>query len=265
MDGYKATHALLFFAIIDSINRNKWAPTSLPYEYLVNKCRFGKRVYLESREWLIHNHLIKMIPGKNAFQMARFSLGVAVLNSTTNSTTTNEIAVPNDTSTSTTNSTTTTPLTAPINKHKTNKHKTINISKSHSGKKPVNESENILYWKIIVDTWFTFYKSRFSLNPTFDGQSTKALKKIIIGLEGVSKQKSVEWTEETAVKYFSNFLTKAYQDEWLNKKFLLNILASNFDAIVNPNNNGTNFKSNQKHRPSVEPATVDITENWGRR
>jgi hypothetical protein len=128
LEGYKSTHATLFFATVDSINRNKWGATSLPYEYIVNKCRIGKRVYLEGREWLIDNKLIEMTAGKNAFQMARFQLGIAVLNDTAIDTPTHEVAVSNDTA----NSTTTTPLTAPINKHKTYKQKTsdseLNIS-----------------------------------------------------------------------------------------------------------------------------------------
>ena len=92
MEGYKSVDAVLFLAIVDSINRNTWQPTSISFESLITKCRIGKRVYLEAREWLLKNKLIEITAGKNAFQMARFNLGIAVLNGTGTDTATQGIA-----------------------------------------------------------------------------------------------------------------------------------------------------------------------------
>ena len=101
MEGYKSVDAVLFLAIVDSINRNTWQPTSISFESLITKCRIGKRVYLEAREWLLKNKLIEITAGKNAFQMARFNLGIAVLNGTGTDTATQGIAVLNGTGTDT--------------------------------------------------------------------------------------------------------------------------------------------------------------------
>lgn len=110
--GFKAAHVALFFAILDSINKNKWQETRIGYEYLVCKCKLAKRSYLESRQWLIENELIEMKAGKNAYQMASFSLGIAVHNCTTTDNSNNILPVHN----CTTNGT-------HCNKYINNKHK----------------------------------------------------------------------------------------------------------------------------------------------
>jgi hypothetical protein len=76
--GCKASYLVLFFAVTDSINRNRWLPISLPQYYLMNKCHITNRTYLAGRTWLIKNNLINVQPGRNGYEMAVFSLGVAV-------------------------------------------------------------------------------------------------------------------------------------------------------------------------------------------
>jgi hypothetical protein len=86
LEGFKATYIALYFAIIDSINTNNWNEVSLPYDYLTNKVRIDKRLYLHARQWLVDNQLLIVQTGKNGFQMAKFSLGSAVLKSTATNT-----------------------------------------------------------------------------------------------------------------------------------------------------------------------------------
>jgi hypothetical protein len=86
LEGYKASYMTLFLAIIDSINRNNWSPVNLPYDYVINKCRIDKRVYLTGRKWLADNQLIELTSGKNNSHMARFYIGSAVGKRTSNAT-----------------------------------------------------------------------------------------------------------------------------------------------------------------------------------
>lgn len=127
IDGFKHSYGFLFFAIVDSINRNNWAPwTKISYDNVINKSGLAKRSYLESRQWLMDQKIIEMVPGKNAYQMVSFRLGEAVQKCTT--------IEPTIEPTEGTNvAPLQAPLQAPIIKHKTNKplkHKTdkqINI------------------------------------------------------------------------------------------------------------------------------------------
>lgn len=117
--GFKVQYGFLFLAILDSINRNHWAPwTRIAYDNIINKCPFGKRLYLEGRQWLIAQYFIEMVPGKNAYQMVSFGLGEAVQKCTT-------IEPTEDTTIEPTEDTTVAPLQAPLQapiiKHKTNK------------------------------------------------------------------------------------------------------------------------------------------------
>jgi hypothetical protein len=78
VEGYKGQHAVLFLALVDSINRNKWKGVSLPLDYILNKIGFCRKVYTDSRNWLVLNKIIEVAPGKNANQMALFNIGLAV-------------------------------------------------------------------------------------------------------------------------------------------------------------------------------------------
>lgn len=83
MNGYKANHAALFFAILDAINKNNWAEnTPVGYDRLISKVKVCKQVYLDSRNWLVTKGIIEVIPGQNAYHMATFNLGLVVRNQT---------------------------------------------------------------------------------------------------------------------------------------------------------------------------------------
>jgi hypothetical protein len=97
IDGCKACHLVLLLAIIDSVNRNKWLKVSIPYDYLINKCKFSKQVYLDARQWLIRHELLELETGRNGYQMATFNLGIAVRKQTAILTATNGIEVQNHT------------------------------------------------------------------------------------------------------------------------------------------------------------------------
>lgn len=86
LDGYKTDHPALFFAIIDSINRNRWHDTEIEYDRIINKVKLGKANYLKARDWLSVNRFIRFVPGKGDYQKAKFGLGSAVLGKTADST-----------------------------------------------------------------------------------------------------------------------------------------------------------------------------------
>lgn len=96
LEGCKASSIVLFLAVVDSINRNRWTKTSIPYDYLINKCKFSKQVYLDARQWLINNDLLEVQLGRNGYQMALFDLGIAVRNQTAIVTSTDTTELPSD-------------------------------------------------------------------------------------------------------------------------------------------------------------------------
>lgn len=79
MEGYKAEYATLFFALLDSINRNNWRETELEYGYIIYKSKIGKRAYLEGRRWLDENGFISHVPGRGDYAKAKFAVHGAVL------------------------------------------------------------------------------------------------------------------------------------------------------------------------------------------
>lgn len=122
---------------------------------------------------------------------------------------------------------------------------------------PVAVEEKTLYWKILVDTWFVFYKERFGLDPTFNGQAAKSLKFIVDTIEKSVIKAGKPWTEEFAVSSLKHFLQLAHSDEWLKQNFLLNNLASKFDAIIQKRNaQSTNQAGKQATGASVSTSSI---------
>lgn len=119
---------------------------------------------------------------------------------------------------------------------KDNKNKeqgTKNNSKSHYGGKPPKPKKEIKHWKVIVDLWFKFYKTKFDVDPTFNATHAKSLKLILQRLEKLSVSKKIDWTEEIAIKSMQKFFEQAWEDDWLKQNFLLTNLSSKFDSIIN--------------------------------
>lgn len=135
--------------------------------------------------------------------------------------------------------------TKPTQKGTINKLKetTLKKTKPLAGEPP---EEKVLYWQKIVDTWFVFYKKNYLIEPTFNGAAAKNLQLIIQRLQKLNKQSAdkKEWTEEYALRMLNHFFTKAMSDDWLKSNFLLNILYSKFDSIVQKSN-GTNNNKQQ--------------------
>lgn len=134
-----------------------------------------------------------------------------------------------------------------------NKLNTISKTKHSVGTgvpTPKKETVKTLYWQKIVDTWFNFYKSKFELDPTFNGAQSKNLKQIVGRLEKLSKTVVLkeggnpEWTEEYCVRILNKFFKNAYEkDQWMKDNFLLTNLYSKFDTIISKNGTATTGNS----------------------
>jgi hypothetical protein len=148
-----------------------------------------------------------------------------------------------------------------INKHKPDQTKPNNSFAGDGApvKKKMVLEKTISYWKVLVQIWFEFYKKKFVVSPTFNGAAAKNLKLILLGLENISKEKGFEWNEAFAKESLLHFLTKAYSDEWLKCNFLLNNLASKFDAIINFQNYGTAKDSKQQ-----APADISVVSAFSK-
>lgn len=127
--GYKASHLSLFLAIVDSVNKNRWnQPVRISVENIFTKAGITKETYLNARKWLCDHQIIELTPGRNANQMALFSLGVAVNNLTS----TDTVAVNNLTSTKDAKQPVTLPIIKHINNKPLNKKETNTLGKSAS-------------------------------------------------------------------------------------------------------------------------------------
>jgi hypothetical protein len=135
-----------------------------------------------------------------------------------------------------------------INSQKKRKEKKLKESKvksiSHTGAVAPVKNVKMEFWKILVDDWFVFYETKFSIKPSFAGAEQKALKSILTRLRKMNTDAEKEWTEDIARRSFHKFLNLAYNhpDGWLKANFLLPNLSNKYDTIVLPKNkmNGTN-------------------------
>ncbi len=121
-DGFKSDYTSLFFALLDSINRNDWQDSEIEYDRITSKAGIGKRMYLEARKWLKESGFITLTEGKGDYQKAKFGLHGAV-HFCTAYYTANSTA--NDTAQSTSNDTSIAPHTAPIYNEETINKETL--------------------------------------------------------------------------------------------------------------------------------------------
>ena len=138
----------------------------------------------------------------------------------------------------------------PINKQeeiKPKQTKPIAADKPAAEKK--DEPVKVLYWGKIVETWFSFYKKYYLIDPTFTGAAAKNLKLIIDRLKALSEKMvlpadrgPVIWSEDYAIKIFTKFLEMAISDTWIRDNFLLSNLYSKFDSIIQKSNGNGNGK-----------------------
>ncbi len=111
--------------------------------------------------------------------------------------------------------------------------------------------EKTEHWPAMVDTWFTFYKKRYLIDPTFNGAAAKNLKLILQQLK--KRSTGQEWTQEYAAAVFNRFLQLAFDDQWLNTNFLLSNLYSKFDTIISKKNGNT---KTQKTGANVSASSI---------
>lgn len=119
------------------------------------------------------------------------------------------------------------------------------------------------FWAAQVKVFFDFYIHNFNTKPEFEGPAQSALKKIIGSLKRRAEEKEVSWTEEIAKQRLGAFLEFAFQDDLLNKCFVLETINRYkdkvFQKIANPN---LHAKRNSVYRPAIEPRNVDLNEDW---
>ena len=117
--------------------------------------------------------------------------------------------------------------------------------KKNTEKKIAPGVEN--FWKVLVETYFAFYKDHFRdqdgfrLSPDWSpqkiGMEAGALKKIIIFLRQIAEGKEIEWTEDYAVSKLHEFLEKAYNNDFLRKNFYCALLnKKKVDVIISTYN-----------------------------
>lgn len=126
--------------------------------------------------------------------------------------------------------------------HMENENENINEVKIEN-KKGVQGEKTL--WEEMIKSWFEFYKTKKSTEPTFEGKDAIALKAILAKLEKRSIEKKYEWNIENARNALHHFLMFAYADQWLSENFMLNVINQKFDKIITNGNKGTHGNDNK--------------------
>lgn len=131
-----------------------------------------------------------------------------------------------------------------------------NIPKKTIKKTPAEKLE-MEFWKELVAVWFVFYESKFNAKPTFNPAHAKSLKLIITNIKKIVVDSGEDWTNERSSRALNKFLTKSFEDPWIQQNFLLTNLNSKFDSIINKTKqeNGkqiANPNAKQPYKFSVE-------------
>ena len=130
------------------------------------------------------------------------------------------------------------------------------------------EKEVTPHWNRLKDGWIAFYKSKKDdIEPTFKAREAKALQEIAGRLQRLTANAPNtamhQWTEEYAVLVFQHFLKKAWAVKWRRDNFMLHILSSHFDAIVQTNEQGNNDQEsdelNADHKRDLEQRIAKLT------
>lgn len=105
------------------------------------------------------------------------------------------------------------------------------------------------HWEIIVKEWFEFYAGNFEgAEPSFEPEDRAALKKLAKKLQTRVKKAPAtaaqEWDEGLALEWFKKFLALAWTKDWMRDNFLMPILNSKFDSIINKNEQAINNAAN---------------------
>jgi hypothetical protein len=139
-------------------------------------------------------------------------------------------------------------------KPKKNENSVTNVTApaSKNSKKEITAE----HWQPIVEVWFSFYEENFKVKPTFKGAAPKALQSILARLRQLCTDAGYVWDEPYAKKVFTHFLMKAIADKWRRENFILHILNSHFDAIIQKDEQqqGNSKSANNKRNIDIRAA-----------
>lgn len=94
------------------------------------------------------------------------------------------------------------------------------------------DKETEPFWDLLVKVWFDFGKEKFGIEPSFERDDPKILKRLIDRLKKRAAKAGVDWNETTGPQRLRYFLDCAFADEWLKAHFLLANLEKQFDKVI---------------------------------
>jgi hypothetical protein len=62
-EGYKSSYGILYFSILDFVNKNNWRTTEVDYDRMINKTQIKKAYFLSGRIWLQDHGYISFCNG----------------------------------------------------------------------------------------------------------------------------------------------------------------------------------------------------------
>lgn len=266
-----ATEQALYHELVSICNEDEWADTfSCSNQELCHALQITEKTLTVARLGLIQAGLLYYRSGQSKRQFGLYSFSKKLTT----------VKIPVDTTTdkggdATTNVTAnpTTNPTAQASDYIKPKPKETKPNSSSSGEAPGDQKKDqgitpektkvskegiTPHWQMLVDTWFSFYKEQFLIEPSFKGQEAKNLKSILERLEKHSLKAGFEWTEAKAKETFVQFIQAALgHSDWLSRNFVLGNIASQFDPIINPTKNGHSKTGKQPGAAKVTGSGLD--------
>ena len=96
---------------------------------------------------------------------------------------------------------------------------------------PKKEKRARPHWNKCVEAFFEFCEDRFGEKPTFDHSAPRDLGFIMDAIEKKTVEKQMLYTEDIAVRSLKLFLLYCFNDQWLQKNFILFNLNRQKDKI----------------------------------
>lgn len=114
------------------------------------------------------------------------------------------------------------------------------VVKNTPSKKVPRKKVSTQHWQPCVKVWFDLFAELVppppgeeKAVPCFDTVDTAQMKIILRDIRDRCEKKNLEWTEETAVKFFDMFIRRAWTDDFTSKNFMLKIISSRRTLIFN--------------------------------
>jgi hypothetical protein len=130
--------------------------------------------------------------------------------------------------------------------------------KEGTGEKPLAEP--------IVPEMVTKFKKTFPKYPTEEIKDFHACFQIACKIGEEKKFSPVTILDagrEYVLKRWGEIILFVKEDKWFSKRSLHQINNEWQSLIQTIHSNGTKTKQNSKHQSTIQPGTVDLTENWG--